>query len=450
MNHVSTLFRDPGQRGADVLLQPYWADARPAVPSFADAGRALPREADVVVVGAGLTGVEAARVLADAGRDVLVIDAGRPGDGASTRNAGQVGRNFKHSFGELSETLGIDTAKSYFTELREAYDSLATLGAQAGSAIGWRKCSRVVAAMSAEHLARLHVEYEKRALSLGEEVEFLDASQITLELGSPLYKGGVRIIENGAIHPGMYYEFMHDRTLAAGARVVGNTPVQAVTPEGDRFEVTTSRGRIRCRNVLIATNGYTGDEFAWFKHRLAPINSYMIATEPLPEAVWQDILPKRRTYHDNRRRAHFMTFSPDGTRLLFGGRTGSDPASLRAIAERLHADLRYLFPALDDVRISHAWTGRCAATRDLFPHVGVNPAGLHYALGYCFSGNAMGPYLARKAAALILGSRDEAHTLFDSARFPVVPAPARSRWMMPLVMGYYAWADRPKGLARAI
>ncbi|ALL68419.1 Oxidoreductase [Paraburkholderia caribensis MBA4] len=431
------------------LLRPYWEDARRAEPpeSFA---APLPSRADVVVVGAGLTGVEAARVLTEGGRSVIVLDAGRPGAGASTRNAGQIGRNFKHSFGELCANLGEETARRYFGELRLAYDAVAALGEADGEAIGWRKCSRVIGALSPAHLTRLTREYEHRARVLGEEIEVLDVSGISEELRSPLYHGGVRIVENGAIHPGLYYEFMERRALAAGARIEGYVAVQQIERATSAFEVRTTRGTIACGDVLVATNGYTDSALGWFKARLAPINSYMIATEALPATMWESILPRRRTYHDNRRRSHFMTFSPDGSRLMFGGRTGNDPAMLRHTADDLTKDLRFIFPALADVRITHAWTGRCAATGDLFPHVGVNPDGVHYALGYCFSGNAMGPYLARKAAARILGKRDEAQTIFDSQPFKALPLFARSRWTMLLLLNYYAWADRPKGLSRAI
>jgi glycine/D-amino acid oxidase-like deaminating enzyme len=438
----------PRAHGNLIKLQPYWEDARPE--ELEQGPATLPARVDVVVVGAGLTGVEAARALAAGGRQVLVLDSGRPGAGASTRNAGQVGRNFKHAFGELCDTLGVDTAKRYFGELNSAYNALAELGEENASSIGWRKCSRVIGALSDAHRGRLHAEFERRESLLGEQVEFLSAERIGEELGSALYKGGVRIVDNGALHPGLYYEFMYNRAVNGGAQVVGHSPVQGIGRTKDGFEVMTRRGSVYCRDVMVATNGYTDAALGWFRERLAPINAYMIATEALPDSAWQAVLPNRRTYHDNRRRSHFMTFSPDGSRLLFGGRTGNDPASMRKTATALEEDLRFIFPTLKDVRITHAWTGRCAATRDLFPHVGVNPQGMHYALGYCFSGNAMGPYLARKAAARILGRDDEADTLFDNGRFARLPLPARNRWTMPLLLNYYAWADRPKGLARAI
>lgn len=432
----------------DFRWTPFWQEALPsALPGQNDV---LPPRADVVIVGGGLTGVEAARVLSSAGRHVVMLDAGDPGKGASTRNAGQIGRNFKHSFGELNATLGLDKAKAYFEELTTAYQSVAALGAANAEAIGWHRCGRVVGALGEKHLDRLHTEYDLRARHLGEEVELLDGSAVSDELGSDLYKGGVRVLQNGAIHPGKYYGFMHGRAIDNGATVIGNTPVLGVEPGPHGFVVDTSAGRIQCRDVLVATNGYTDGAFPWLKKRLAPINSCMIATEPQPPEVWAAILPKLRTYHDNRRRSHFMTFSPDGTRLIFGGRTGNLPSSLPRKARELLADLRFIFPSLADVKISHAWTGRCAATRDLFPHVGVSPEGLHYALGYCFSGNAMGPYLARKAAAMILGHKEEAQTLFHSPSFPTMPLLARGPWLMPTLMSYYAWVDRPRGLTHSI
>lgn len=434
----------------DFRQTPYWWDALSDTAS-ASQDEPLPQKVDVVVVGAGLTGVEAGRVLSQAGRWVVAIDAGVPGRGASTRNAGQIGRNFKHSFGSLCKSVGVEAAKGYFGELRAAYDAVASLGAESGEAIGWRKCGRVIGAMSTAHLERLHAEYSLRLSQIGEEVEFLDRAAVSRELGSELYFGGIRILENGAIHPGMYYEFMQARARTAGLSIIGNTAITGVSGRPGAFEVHTSRGKVRCSNVLIATNGYSGPALPWFERRLAPINAYMVATQPLPAEVWQQVLPEYRSYHDNRRRSHFMTFSPDGSRLLFGGRTGTHPFSLMKIATNLLEDMGFIFPALRGISISHAWTGRCAATRDLFPHVGVNPDGLHYALGYCFSGNAMGPYLARKAAAMILGKTDEAHTLFNkNQQFPAMPLGTRGPWFMPMMLNYYAWADRPNGLARAI
>ena len=203
---------DPGFK-----LEPYWWEARERRPDAGTGGPApLPTRADVVIVGGGLTGVEAGRVLAAAGRDVLVLDAGEPGEGASSRNAGMLGRSFKHGFGDLTHTLGLDRAKAYFTELRAAYDGAAAVAAADPEATAWRKCGRIVAGMTPAHAERIRREYALRAEHLGEEYEEIRPDEVADEVGTPLYHGGVRVLENGAIQPALYYAHMRRRSEAAG------------------------------------------------------------------------------------------------------------------------------------------------------------------------------------------------------------------------------------------
>jgi glycine/D-amino acid oxidase-like deaminating enzyme len=437
------------RRAPDFKYEPYWWDAD-AIPVQGTAPESpMPRNVDVLIIGGGVTGVEAARVLAAGGREVAVLDAGEPGRGASSRNAGQIGRNFKHSFSDLQATRGLDVAKQYFRELRAAYDAVAEIGGMAGDAIGWRKCGRIVAGMTPALFDKVTREYMLRAQHVGEEIEIIGPSAVSGEIGSPLYCGAIRILENGVIQPALYYRYLRNRAEAAGATFVSHTAVTHLMRNGRQFTAFTTRGELVARDILVATNGYTGAALPWFRRRLAPIDAFMIATEPLPPNIVKQILPQTRTYHDNRRRSHYMSFSPDGTRLLFGGRTGGLPNSLPAIVDALQDDLRYLFPVLEHTRISHGWTGRCAGTRDLYPHVGVHD-GIHFAIGYCFSGMAMGPYLARKAAARILGQTDAAQTIFESSSFRALPLVARGPWLVPVLAGYWGWADRPRGLTRRI
>ena len=431
----------------DFKLKPYWWEDR--APSFYPRDLPLPAATAVVVIGSGVTGVETARVLAEAGRDVLVLDAGTPGEGASSRNAGQIGRNFKHPYSELKATSGPEVAKAFFAELQEAFDAVKAAGEAHPDAFGWRQTGRVIGAMSQPLLDRLTREYALRARDLDENVEELGPDAINEEMGSRLYKGGIRLPWNGSIQPARYYQFLEGRALAAGARIVGHTPVTAVEREATGFVVRTGRGTVRCRNVMVATNGYTGNATPALQKRLLPIVSYMVATEPLSDNQIKATLPRLRTYHDNRRRSNFFSTSPDGRRILMGGRTGTFTLDLKALMATLHGDLAYIFPDLESVRLSHGWSGRCAAPRDLYPRFGEQD-GLHYALGYTFSGMAMGPHLARKAAALILGRKDEAHSVFARPVFQPMPLLARSPLTMPVITGWYGWADRPRGLTRRI
>lgn len=431
---------DPAIFATDYAPTPYW---QRALPHVARAG-VLARTADVVVIGAGLTGAEAARVLAASGSTVLVLDAGEPGAGASSRNAGMVGRNFKHSYGELSRTLGKAQARAYFDELEAAFQATVDLGTAHADAIGWRRTGRLITALSGAHWQRLRDEYRLRQDELGEDVRFLDRAALAHETGCGWGHGAVVVNDNATLHPGRYTAFMLSRAVAAGAVVQGQTPVQAVERVRGGFHVVTPSGTVYCRDVLVATNGYTGNALPWFKKRLLPIRSWLIATEPLTPEQAGAVATHRRSLHDNRRRTHYATFSPAGDRLVFGGHTGARPIPLDRRAAGLLRDLTGYYSQLRGIKIAHAWQGACAATRDLYPKVGRHENGVHYALGYCFSGNAMAPWLARKAAAMILGRQDQARTLFSGRRFAPMPMAARVPFSMPALMAWYAFRDRPR------
>jgi len=422
----------------DFKETPYWWEA--VASSRDDPPAPHPERADVAIVGGGLTGVAAAWELVRGGRDVVVLDAGGPGEGASSCNAGMLGRHSKHAFIDLMAAQGLDTARAFFGELREIYDAAVKRIEDERLDCDFRKCGRFVGALSPAHNDRLMKEFEARARHLGEEVEFVAASE-PFELGSTRYYGGVRIIENASIQPARHYQAMRRRAEAIGARIYGHTEAIGIVREDREFAVHTSRGIVRARDVLLATNGYSGRLTPWLADRLVPINAYMIATEKLSDNLARSVLPSHRTYTDNRRSGNYMQLSPDGTRLLFGGRTGRLPSSLRQLAVDLYREMVFIFPQLEGVRIAHAWTGRCAATWDYFPRTGVHD-GVHYSAGYCFSGNAMAPHLGVKAARRILGKAD-AHTFFAKERFPKVPLIARQPWAMPALMSYYQWADRP-------
>lgn len=421
----------------DFKQQPYWWEAapRPQLPS-----RDLPSQVDVAVIGSGFTGLSAALTLARAGRGVVVLEAQEPGYGASSRNAGFVGRTLKHSFGSLLKRYGPSTAIGFYQEMRGAFDYVTDLIQTEQIECQFVRCGRFMGALSPAQYEAMGRELELRKAHLGDASEMVPRSQQHTEIGSDLYYGGALMPDLGGLHPGRYHLGLLERVRNAGVEVHAHTRVTNLLSAADGHTIETTRGSLLGKEVFVATNGYTQRATPWFQRRLIPFRGFMIATEPLDDALLKRILPKGRTFHDYNNNLNFMRRTPDGKRILFGGLTGSNDDNLERMATRLHAVLTGIVPDLKPARLSHAWSGNCAGTFDMYPHIGLHE-GVHYALGYCFAGVPMGTYLGHKAALRILGRRGAA-TVFDSLPFTTRSWYRGNPWFLPAYMAYCNWLDR--------
>jgi hypothetical protein len=244
---------------------------------------------------------------------------------------------------------------------------------------------------------------------------------------------------SGALHPALYHCGLADAARRAGALLAEETPVDAITRRAGGFTLRTSRGVVEAREVIVATNGYTGTVTPWLRRRLIPLGSYIIATEPLPPETARRLIPRGRMIVDTNRVLSYYRLSPDGTRVLYGGRASFRRATAREAAPRLHAMMVSVWPELARTGVTHAWTGNVAFTFDHVPHMGVHE-GVHYAAGCQGSGVAMATYLGHQTALKIAG-KAVAPCAFDALPFPTRPTYTGDPWFLPVVGSYYRLQD---------
>jgi glycine/D-amino acid oxidase-like deaminating enzyme len=415
---------------------PYWWDDAPLDTQLPPP---LPARCDVAVIGGGYTGLSAALTLARAGRSVTVLEAGAPGVGASARNGGMCSDVLKPSLGVLARRYGQERARALIGETRAALDFLESFLAEERIDCHYARCGGFTGATTQAHYEALARETEFLAASIGFDAHMVPKSEVRSEIGTDLYFGGRVAHHRGGLHPARYHAGLLERARAAGALVIGDCAVTGLDGNAGDFRLTTTHGVLAARDVVVATNGYTGPVTPSLRRRVIPVTSYMIATAPLASDLMARLMPKGRMLTDSNRLLCYFRPSADNTRILFGGRPAYTDIGPVESARRLARYMTRIFPELRDVELTHSWSGFIAYTFDRLPHVGLRD-GVHYAMGYCGSGVVMSTWLGRKAALRLLGA-PEGNSAFADIDHPSAPFYNGTPWFLPLVQAWYQGAD---------
>jgi glycine/D-amino acid oxidase-like deaminating enzyme len=428
---ISQLFTD------DYKDLPYWQGdaARP------DTGVAeLPGCVDVAVVGSGYTGLNTAIQTARAGRSTLVLDAQDAGWGCSSRNGGQVSTSFKPSLETLSKTYGPQKA---FQILREGHNALDWIGAfidRESIDCGFERVGRFHGAHNSRQYEQLARICANQPAGLEVEAHMVPRDRQAEEIETDVYHGGIVYSQHASLHPAKYHSGLLEIAQRAGAQIAPHTRVENIERERSGFVVHTSRGKLRARDVAVATGGYTGALSPWHERRIIPIGSYIIATEPMEESLVDQLLPTNRVYSDTRKLVYYYRASPDRTRIIFGGRVCMRETNPRVSAPLLRAELVRLLPALASVRISHSWMGFVGYTFDSMPHIGRHE-GIYYSMGYCGSGVSLASYFGMRLGEKIAGI-ESGETGLDETRFESRPYYFGKPWFLSPSIFYYRIRDR--------
>ncbi|MGZ9161319.1 MAG: NAD(P)/FAD-dependent oxidoreductase [Candidatus Limnocylindrales bacterium] len=401
-------------------------------------GRKLPSSTDVVVIGGGFAGINAARALASQGVSVTLVEAHALGWGASTRNGGIVHSGYKWSAAQLIKRHGEETGAALYRETLDSYALVKRLIADGSIDCDLREVGHLELAYAPAHAAEL--EHARDGLAaVGVASSVVPLERIHEEIGSDAYYGGLVVEGSALVHPGRYFAGLVALADRAGADLHDGVRAQSIRRGADgRFVVETTRGAISARDVFVATNGYTDGVVPSLRRRIIPIGSYIIASEPLPEELVHELSPKGRAFFDTKNFLYYWHVSAD-RRMVFGGRASFRPTSIDHTAGILWRGLLEVHPQLADYRIEYAWGGNDGFTFDRMPHVGRTKDGVTYALGCCGAGVALMTYLGTRVGEWLAGGQAPALARLG---FPLVPAPYEGRpWFMPFAGEWYRLQD---------
>jgi len=369
---------------------------------------------DVLIVGAGFTGLRAAHKIADAGTDVIVLDAGDVGYGASGRNGGQV--NPILPFNGPDQIIN-KVGNTYFERLTDAsLNSADTLFSFIEShqircearQNGWL---RVDHCEKAKQISRRNA---KQWIEHGAIIDYIEGEELRTLTGSAAYSSGILVPKGGAVQPLALAHGIAQVAKNAGAKIYGGTPATKLVQQPDGWNVETPSGSVRAKWVILATNGYSDLLFAKLKSAIIPFVSIQIATPTLPPEIIDTILPGGQTIADTRRVIIYARREPDN-RIVIGSHGNLKSNGSLTGFDWLKRDAERIFPQLKGIEWEYAWGGRLAITDDRLPHLHEPAKGLLAGLGYNGRGVAMSNMMGTVLADRVLG------TPAQDLPFPVSP-----------------------------
>lgn len=419
--------------------EPYWWEAaRPGSAQSTD----LPSHVDVAIIGSGYAGMSTALELKRNGVDVAILEADELGYGASSRNGGAVSGGVNVGKGGVENKAKL---RAMIEEAGEAYAHMEQIIEREAIECHYARVGRFVGAHSPQAYETLAARVAELNEATDSDAEMLPRSRQREEVATDFYYGGMKVGLSGGLHPALFHKGLLAAAERAGVTFCANTRVETTTPlPGGGYEVHTSRGTLTAREVVVATNGYTGTATPWHQRRVIPVASYIIATEDLGEERVRELFPNLRMIADTKRVLYYYRPSPDGRRVLFGGRASFKSLGAVETAPKLHKFMSGVFPELTDVQITHAWTGNVAFTFDRVPHLGEEEKGMHYCLGCNGSGVVMMTHLGHRTALKILGKTNRV-SAFEHDTMPTSIAYGGNPWFLGMVGNYYQfrdWLDR--------
>lgn len=427
-----------------MLEQNYWL-ATTQFPTT-DPSPPLPEVVNVAVIGAGFTGLSAARTLAKRGAKVAVLEAQTIGWGASSRNGGMVLTGMKLGVNKLISMYGRERTQRMYAASLASMDCVEQIVKEEKIDCDFSRCGHLEVACKQKHFD----DYARQADIIEQEfnhkLRVVPRNELSSEIGSTIYYGGMVDEVSAGCNPARYVAGLARSAIKAGAEIFEHARVQSIERESHNGEsgwkLITSRGTIWAHEVFVATSGYTSAATPVLQKKIIPIGSFIITTEVLPRSLARELSPRNRMIYDSKNYLYYYRLTPDG-RMLFGGRAAFFPENdqtVRRSAELLRRGMVQVYPQLRDARIEYVWGGTLDFAFDIMPHAG-QIDGMYYALGYAGHGVAMATWQGQKVAELIAGDHPE--NPFVGIPFPGAPLGLYNGkpWFLPFAGAWYKILD---------
>lgn len=370
-------------------------------------------QADVVVIGAGFTGLRAALELATSGRNIIVVEAGEIGWGASGRSGGQVNPIMRLTSDRVASLLGAAAAarliKATINSADEVFELIQRHEIECDAVQkGWLQVAHCTSA--ADSLTALAKDWRQ----FGADIVNLHDTETQKLTGSPVYRSGLLHPRAGHLHPLSYVRGLANAAVGQGVRIFTGDAATELRQDGKQWAVTVGQATIHAQHVLLCTNAYTSGLDRKVDRSYLSFTPIQLATEVLDPGVYAATLPDERTIADTRRLIFYGRKTGDG-RLVFGG-LGKNINSQHDYA-RIKKEAVRIFPQLSGVRWEYNWGGNIAMTMDALPHIHQVAPGLLAAIGCNGRGVAMGTVMGRVLSEFITDPSKEP----DVAISPVKP-----------------------------
>ena len=427
------------REGDAMKIASYWHDT--STPFAGAEPDAVAGQFDVAVVGAGFTGLSAARSLAKAGAKVAVLEARHVGYGASGRNGGHLNSGHYGSFGAIKRSFGEAQAQRLWKAYDASIDMIQTITEEEEIACDFRRSGKLKLASKASHVEGLKAMSDEIRREVDPSVRWLSREELRSEIGSDAFHGGVLYPHSAMMHMGRYVNGLAGAAARHGARIWENAGVTAHRQSARSWSLETARGNLTAKKVVLATDAYSGAVFPYIRRRVFPVASFIIVTRPLTDAEVAATLPAHRNYTNSLNISNYFRLTPDN-RILFGGRARFSAVSNQQTdtrsAELLRQQMVGIFPQLANVTVDYCWGGLVGCTQDRFPRAG-EAEGFIYGMGYSGHGAQLSTLIGSVLADLALGKRGT--NPLEGMPLQALPLTAGNPWFLPIVGTWYRLKD---------